>query len=136
MRLAALNKAIELDPSFRDAWFERASLQQWGFRNAEQAMTDYQQANALTYAASGLEDAHALRQMGDLARDRTDGKVDIEQAMDYYRRAAAVNPEDPHSQIAQVIVLNREGEREQALDMLAIGARGNRSVGRYYVQAR
>jgi tetratricopeptide (TPR) repeat protein len=114
----AFDQAIAIDPEFRDAIFERAFLLQWTFNDAEGAIADYTRANELSVAIGGKGDSKALRLLGDLWRDRIDGRADPAQALACYEQAAAINPTDPNCRLARILTLEMKGEHATALQLV------------------
>ena len=109
-----LTKAIALNPSFTEALFARAKIHQLE-HNYDLALADCLAAHNARLKLIDSGYAHALTTAGDIWRDRTDDKANLQQALKYYRQSAAIDPDNPHAHFAQVFVNFVEQGPEQAI---------------------
>ncbi len=109
--LGTLTTASREDPDYVDPWFALGQLHHF-FRDS-QALTCYSRVDEMTRATTGKGDARALVYAGDFARLVLN---DPKTALEYYRQAAEISPNEPLALVGQGYVELIQGDFAKAVE--------------------
>jgi hypothetical protein len=110
----AFTDAIQTDPSFIEAWQERAALR--GRANdVESALDDYLQANRLHRDALGRDSAELLTAAGMLVWTRLH---EIDRGKAYFEEAAKSDPNNMQARLADGVIRYLWGDRKTGLAVM------------------
>ena len=131
--LAAAEALQQEDASLRLAFLVAAEIQ---LRNGDDGAAQALYQKALDAPkGSAAETARALMGLGRIASLKNEG----DQAMDFYRQASKVVPDDSTAYLSQAVLLEKQGRTEKALLLLekAVNlASGNQSIAAYARELR
>ncbi len=109
--LGTLTTASREDPDYVDPWFALGQLHHF-FRDS-QALACYGRVDEMTRATTGKGDARSLVYAGDFARLVLN---DPQTALEYYRQAANVSPNEPLALVGQGYVELIQGDFAKAME--------------------
>lgn len=118
--IATFDRALAIDPEFAEAHRARARALDLGDRSSE-SIAAYQRALELSHAVLGHEDPELIRAIGDVFWTKL---RDFAAVAEWYRRAAAADPANPHALMAKGVLRSLEGDNPGAItDLRALATK-------------